>query len=163
MIAERSYDKITTEDLQRFRDVALRRLDIAFSHAPVAALYRNRLLLLAFCQGGARHYLDGKNGLKDIDVWAFFSAGPSKPFPYRVVWNADFGPSHHGRHPSDRGCLGRRVDLIGRSIPWREGEPEDQAVKAWLRRGGKSASLIADDPVIGLAPSHYFEQMIWAP
>ncbi len=160
-ISKRSYERITTKDLKRITDIALRRLGSVFSHAHVAALYRDRLLLLALCQGGAQHYVDRKNGLKDIDVWAFFREGPSKPFPYRTVWRADLGPSHLGRHPSDRTYTGRRIDIIGRSIPWHQGEPADHAVRAWLNGGSKSAKYIASRPVIGLAPVRYFKKLIW--
>jgi hypothetical protein len=127
----------------------------------VAGLYRDRLLLLALCQGGAQHYVDGKNGLKDIDVWAFFREGLSKPFPYRTVWHADFGHSHLGRHPGDVGYTGRRIDIIGRSIPCHRGESTELAVRAWLNRRSASARYIGARPVIGLAPSRYFAEAVW--
>ena len=31
--------------------------------------YRGRLFAITLCQGAATHYLDGKNGVKDFDVW----------------------------------------------------------------------------------------------
>jgi hypothetical protein len=31
-------------------------------------LYADRLFAVALCQGAALHYIDGKNGVKDLDV-----------------------------------------------------------------------------------------------
>jgi hypothetical protein len=161
--SERSYEKLTQSDLGRIRDIGLHIPSDIFAHAPVAGLYRDRLLILTLCQGGAQHYVDGCNGLKDIDVWAFFRSGPPKPFPWSAIWHADFGPSHHGRNPNDRDFTGRRVDILGRSIVCREDEPPDQALKTWLLAGSRSASVIAQRPVIGLAPASYFERRVWEP
>jgi hypothetical protein len=43
-----------------------------------AGRYAGRLLCRALCQGAALHYLDGKNGVKDFDVWSFYAARPSR-------------------------------------------------------------------------------------
>jgi len=49
----------------------------------------DRLLLVAPCQGGALHYLDcknqvrNKNGVKDLDVYSFYAEHPRVPWPYR--------------------------------------------------------------------------------
>jgi hypothetical protein len=46
-------------------------------------------LLIAPCQGGALHYLDcqqeakKKNGVKDLDVYCFYAADRTVPWPYR--------------------------------------------------------------------------------
>jgi hypothetical protein len=161
--SERSYEKLTRSDLDRIRDITLPILNDIFAHAPVAGLYRDRLLLLALCQGGAQHYVDGCNGLKDIDVWAFFRSGPPKPFPCRTIWHADFRPSHHGRSPHDQGYTGRRIDIIGRSIACREDETPEQALRTWLSGGSTSAFFIAKRPVIGLAPAGYSGRLLWEP
>ena len=36
---------------------------------------------VALGQGAARHYLDGQTGVKDFDVWTFFAAAPTRPYP----------------------------------------------------------------------------------
>ena len=74
-IVERSLQKIEAGDLQLFADVALNRLGAIYDTAQVASLYRDRLIMLVLAQGGALHYIDQKNGLKDIDVWAFYRGG----------------------------------------------------------------------------------------
>jgi hypothetical protein len=115
--AERSYERMNDADLQHLSQRALDTLNEVFERAPVAALYRGRLLVLTLRQGSAQHYIDGQHGIKDLDIWVFFRAGPPRPFPWRMVWNADFGPSHLGHNPNDGGYTGRRIDLMGRSIP----------------------------------------------
>ncbi|WP_135470754.1 hypothetical protein [Crenalkalicoccus roseus] len=162
-VSERSFEQLGEADLERIRDLAVDVLAAAFARAPVASLYRDRLLLLALCQGAAKHWIDGKHGLKDIDVWAFFRAGPQQPFPYRTIWNADFGPSRFGRHPRDDAYTGRRIDVLGRSIACRDDERPDQALRSWLAAGSKSAMELAKRPVIGLAPAAYFGKVIWQP
>lgn len=117
-------------------------------------------MLLALCQGGAQHYLDGVAGVKDLDVWAFFHDGIEKPFPWRARWSADFGPSRLGRHPADEGYLGRRVDVMGRSIPAIDNSAES-AVLAWLHGRSKSARLLVKRPVIALFPQALFGRLLW--
>jgi len=64
------------------------------------------------------HYVDHKNGVNDFDVWSFYAARDDGPFPARWRGTADFGRSKYGRRPSDpRRYQGRRVDLLGRSLP----------------------------------------------
>ena len=154
---------MTEEDLARIGEAAAARLALVFERAPVAGLYRDRLLLLALCQGSALHYVDRKNGVKDVDVWAFFKGGLDRSFPFRTVWTTDLGPSPLGRHPDDKGYAGRRIDVIGRPIIHDAGDDPAESVRRWLKSGGSSPSEIAKRPVIGLAPSDYFGQVLWNP
>ena len=160
---ERSHERLIDDDLLRVARIARERLARVFADCPVARLYRDRLLLLALCQGAAQHYVDGRNGVKDLDVWAFFRDGPPKPFPYRTIWRADFGASHLGRHPADKGYAGRRIDVIGRSIPLRSRETQADAVRTWLKSGSSSADHLAKYPVIGLFPDTLLGRQIWVP
>ena len=86
--------------------------------------------------------VDGRHGVKDLDVWAFFRAYPGRPFPYRTVWNRDFGPSHFGKHPNNAGYTGRRVDLIGRSIEATASESPVEGLHQWLAGGAASESIL---------------------
>ena len=36
----------------------------------------------ALCQGAALHYVDAKNGVKDFDVWSFYTQRADGSFPY---------------------------------------------------------------------------------
>jgi hypothetical protein len=63
--------------------------------------YAARLLGRALCQGAALHYVNGKNGVKDFDVWSFYAQCDDWPFPARWRGTRDFGPSKFGRYPGD--------------------------------------------------------------
>ncbi|NKM13003.1 hypothetical protein GFL85_18535 [Rhizobium laguerreae] len=152
VISQRSLELINTTDLQQFSEAALRKLSKVFRRAPVAGLYENRLLMLALAQGGASHYENGETGLKDIDIWAFFSEGPSKPFPPRARWTVDFGPSKFGRHPDDIGFTGRRMDILGRSIPTQAGEQPEKSVRRWLNGWTGSAVALRQKPMFAIFP-----------
>jgi hypothetical protein len=42
--------------------------------------HADRLLGRALCQGAALHYMNGKNGVKDFDVWSFYAQHDDWPF-----------------------------------------------------------------------------------
>jgi hypothetical protein len=69
--------------------------------------YAGRLLGRALCLGAALHYVNGKNGVKDFDVWSFYARHDDWPFPARWRGTPDFGPSKFGRYSGDRGLPGR--------------------------------------------------------
>ncbi len=162
MESERSFAPLTDDDLARLSEIALDALRNKAFRTPAGRPYKDRLILLALCQGGAQHYADGVTGVKDLDVWAFLCAGADRPFPWRARWNADFGPSRLGRHPADEGYLGRRVDLMGRSIPARDTRDED-AIRAWLHGRSRSARFLVKRPVIALFPDAIFGKLLWSP
>jgi hypothetical protein len=107
--------------------------------------------------------VNGVNGVKDFDVWSFYAALPSGPFPYRRIGNADFGPSKFGRWPEDSdGFLGRRVDLIGRSLPASPGADPFVTLRTYLTsRKTKSARALAAKAVVLIAPTTYVGQVLW--
>jgi hypothetical protein len=47
---------------------------------PAGAVYDKRVIAVALCQGAALHYVDGKTGVKDFDVFTFYAAHPEGPF-----------------------------------------------------------------------------------
>jgi hypothetical protein len=94
---DRSFEKITTDDQTRLAKLAVANLAEFFTRRPeIGALYQNRLLALCLCQGAAKHYVSGKQGVKDFDVWAFFRVHPRRQFPPRRIGHADFGSSKLG-------------------------------------------------------------------
>ena len=160
VVSVRSYEPIEYSDLKRFGEVAWDRLSEAFRWAPVASLYKDRLLLLVLAQGGALHYENGENGLKDIDVWAFFEAGPPKPFPALAHWTADYGPSKFGRHPDDEGFAGRRMDVFGRSVATEPDEQPEDSVRRWLGGWTRSAVALREKPLIIISPAEKIGQHV---
>ena len=135
--------------------------------------YRNRLLLIALCQGGAQHFVDCKKGLKhtsgvkDLDVYSFYAEHPKVHWPYRRHGVEDFGPSEFGYRPADAPCkgkrlVGRHVDLMGRALTVdRQANPID-AVRSWLETGKSGTPwYLRQKAVVGLYPARYRGKVIW--
>src|SRR5437588_10952062 len=111
----RSMLPISSRDLQRLGELAARDRNELFRRKPeTRRLYQDRLFAVALCQGAALHFLDGRNGIKDFDIWSFFSEHPERPFPYRRRAEVDFEDSKFGVTEGFPHFVGRKVDLIGR-------------------------------------------------
>ena len=164
MISKRTFKKINHKDLHRLSTIALEdRQDLFARYPRWRKLYSKRILCIALCQGAALHYIDGKNGVKDFDVWTFYAEHPSGiPFPYRRRVRRDFGKSKFGRHPDDRQYEGRCVDLIGRSIKC---SPKVNPIKALheylLNPKTRSAKELAKKAVVILAPNELLGKVVW--
>lgn len=165
IVQVRSFEKLTIEDLHRVKELAIEDLKGFYERRSVTGrLYADRLIALCLCQGAAEHFVRPGHGVKDFDVWAFFSSHPVRAFPYRRRGTADFGPSRLGRHPDDTGFAGRRVDVIGRSLQVRDNQFGMEAVREWLYGGRtQSARLISLRPVVILAPERYSGKVLWDP
>ena len=167
LVSERSFEPLNHSDLQRLAAIAFEDLEQLFARRPeTGKRYRDRLMMLCLCQGGAEHFVRRHRGIKDLDVWAFFSNHPDRPFPWRRRGFRDFGPSHLGRNPNnDRfGFTGRSVDIMGRSIQCDPDHSVSDCVRAWFQVGKtKSAKLIAQCPAIAIYPSDLCGDVIWDP
>ena len=117
--SDRSLERIEMADLLRLAALAADAEAELFGRNPQGSgRYAGRLLGRALCQGAALHYVNGINGVKDFDVWSFYAAYDDWPFPPRWRGTRDYGPSKFGRYPGDPPRYsGRRVDLLGRSLP----------------------------------------------
>ena len=125
--------------------------------------YAGRLLGRALCQGAALHYVNRHNGVKDFDVWSFYAQYDDWPFPPRWRGTRNFGPSKFGRYPGDPARYsGRRVDLLGRSLPVPPGSDPADAIRRYLA-GGKtrSARELAAKAVILIAPRDRVAEVVW--
>ncbi len=165
IVCEYSLERITKIDLRRLATLALEYFDDLFERRPYpSGRFRGRLLLVALCQGAALHYVDGRHGVKDFDVWGFFKALPNVSFPPRGHGRRDFGPSRFGRHPDDH-YEGRHVDILGRSIDVGLREDPIEAVRRWLANGlrGSSAWHLAQRPVIAIYPEPILGRQLWYP
>lgn len=165
-VSSRSRAKITDADLARLADIAAADLADLFERKPeLGRLHADRVLCVALCQGAALHYVDGRSGVKDFDVWTFFSQSGGRPFPFRRRAQRDFGPSRFGRTSTapDR-FAGRRVDLMGRTLPeTRDADPVD-ALRRYLTAGGtRSAELLARKAVVLLWPERLRGTVAWPP
>lgn len=164
-VSERSYQRITKADLKRLLALSNQDRDEFFARNPRwRRLYANRIICIALCQGAALHYLNGKNGVKDFDVWTFYSEHPDAPFPYRRMGHKDFGMSKFGIHPSDIGRFeGRCIDLLGRSLKIPKSADPVKALESYLANPTtQSAKELGKKAVILLHPKILFGRIIWA-
>lgn len=167
----RSFAPFTDEHLKRLVSIARSDQKSFFERHPHLGEYRDRLLLIALCQGGALHYLDGKNhaakpnGVKDLDVYTFYAEHPGIPWPYRRHVVSDFGESEFGYHPDKRDdFVGRHVDLMGRALPVESNADPVPAVREWLATSqNKTPALLREKAVVGLYPARYRGRVIWDP
>lgn len=159
----RSYEPLTIEDLRRLGELAERdRQDLFYRKPETRDLYANHLFAVALCQGGALHYLNGTNGIKDLDVWSFYRANPLRQFPYRRRVSVDFGDSKFGTTDDSPNFVGRRVDLIGRSIDMVDCADPVEVLREYLRSGKtQSAQCLAQKAMILIEPIHLLGKVVW--
>jgi hypothetical protein len=155
----RSFEKITVADLEKLAAIARADREDLFRRKPdLGKLYAKRLICVALCQGAALHYIDGINGIKDFDVWSFFREHTKRPFPYRRNVPYDFGHPKFSTSPDRLDFAGRRVDLIGRSIPCEKGQDPIIVVQNYLlSSSNKSPRLLTKKAVIILEPEELIE------
>lgn len=161
VMVDRSLQPITDAHLHRLGVLAGADLADRCTRRPRRQAYRQRIVAVVLCQGAAQHYLDGRNGVKDLDVWTFFAEIPGEPFPPR--WRtADFGPSSLGRRAGDPDYRGRRVDLLGRSLTVPPESDPITVIRAYLRGGHTaSAKALATKAAVGIDPPEYRGSVIW--
>ena len=71
---DRSLAHIEVADLLRLAALAAdAETELLERHPRGSGRYAGRLLGRALCQGAALHYVNGKNGVKDFDVWSFYA------------------------------------------------------------------------------------------
>jgi hypothetical protein len=161
---DRSLARIEVADLLRLAALAADAEAELFRRNPGGSgRYAGRLLGRALCQGAALHYVNEKNGVKDFDVWSFYAQCDDWPFPARWRGTRDFGPSKFGRYPGDpRRYSGRRVDLLGRSLPAPPGADPVDAIRRYLTaRRTNSAKFLAAKAVILIDPQNRAGELIW--
>jgi hypothetical protein len=106
-------------------------------------------------------------GIKDFDVWSFFSDVPGQRFPAdRRNVHVDYGPSRFGTWPGEepqfRHFKGRRVDLLMRGLPVSQDADPSDAVRAWLAEARtKSARLLATKGAVLIEPTRLRGKIIW--
>ena len=159
----RSYEPIETTDLKRLGQLAADdRADLFKRKPETGRLYSDRLFAVALCQGGALHYLDGKNGIKDLDVWSFFKSNSERQFPYRRRAELDFGDPKFGQYKSTSSFVGCKVDHIGRAISDTDYSDPVAVLRRYLRNGvTESARRLAEKAVILIEPAHLFGTVVW--
>jgi hypothetical protein len=161
---DRSLARIDVADLLRLAALAADAEAELFERNPHGSgRYAGRLLGRALCQGAALHYVNGKNGIKDFDVWSFYAQLDDWPFPARWRGTRDFGPSKFGRYPGDPPqYTGRRVDLLGRSLPAAPGADSAQSIHDYLAAGRTtSARALAAKAAVLIDPMDRVGEIVW--
>ncbi len=157
-LAERSYAPLTVAHLARLSRLAHADHE-RYTRPAGRSEYADRLIAVVLAQGAAQHFLDGRTGVKDLDVWRFYAAIPGRPFREgRYETQSDFGPSSLGRQlyrlnearsarERDRWrtwqdtFAGRRVDHLIRVLPVPPSAPTGvvvTALRAWLAHGSRA-------------------------
>ena len=116
------------------------------------------MLVIALCQGAALHFLNGKNGVKDFDIWYFYAEDHKVKYPYRWVKSVDSKLRKFG--------VSRRVDLLGRSIICKNVSSAKRhplpIIREYLGEARtQTAQQLAKKPVIGLWPKSILGKVIW--
>lgn len=161
--AHRSFLPITHTDLHRLAAIA-RQDQAAFfaAHPDWAALYADRLLALALCQGAALHYVSGEAGINDFDVYAFYAEHPARRWYAKRHAFYDFGDPKFGQSADKPSYVGRRVDILGRGIPAQPDDDPVAAVRAYLQTGRtETARLLAQKAVVLLELEAQLGQVLW--
>jgi hypothetical protein len=159
----RSYEQIHLSDLKRLAEIALAdRTDFFARHPRWRALYSKRLGCVALCQGAALHFIDHTNGIKDFDVWSFFCEQPRQPFPRRPVVYRDLGLSAFGTSSDRPDFIGRRVDLLLKSIVCSPDADPVTALQQYLAEGRtETARCLAKKAVVLIEPAELLGFVAW--
>jgi hypothetical protein len=150
----RSHEPVTRPVLDRLAEMAREDLAERVARRPRWDPYRERIICVALCQGAAQHFVDGENGVKDLDVWTFFSEDEETgPFPWR--WRRE---RLFDRPPFE----GHFADFIGRSLDEPPGADPVSAVRRYLGVGRTpSAKKLAQKAVVLLDPPPLRGTVAW--
>jgi hypothetical protein len=165
MEIERSIAPLTDNDLSDLYAGSLNRLQEYFIYGKGTKwreLYNiEQPIAVALCQGGAMHYHDKVNGIKDFDVWFFYPFN-QRHLPYRTIWNWDYKNPKFGRNPSIRGYTGRRVDVLVRSIKnFTKNDPVKTIHQFLQYENSASSKELAKKAVVMLSPDALLGQVAW--
>jgi hypothetical protein len=152
-----SLDRINGRDLARLAKIARQDIEDFFSRNPsMEKIHGKRFLCSALCQGAAIHRVlpTYGYGIKDLDVWSFFSwtnrGNPLGMFRRRST-TVPFGSPKFGGD--------KNVDLLWRSIAGSANDPV-AAVQDWLGGTSNSGGALGRKAVVVLDPIQYRGQPI---
>lgn len=165
MKIERSLESITLDDLRELSAGSIECLRAYFIQGPGTKwnkLYNmEKPLAVALCQGAAMHYHNGSNGIKDFDIWFFYPFN-EKHLPYRTIWTWDYENPKFGTHPSIPGYVGRKVDVLVRSIRNYTSNDAVKTIHQYLKLENSASSReLAKKAVVMLFPTSLLGQVIW--
>ena len=158
-MSQRSYTELTTKDLVALSELALKEREAFFRRNPhLTRPYKGRLLAIALCQGAAQHFVDKIKGVKDFDIWYFYSQHPEIIYPYRARKTSEIQLPSFGNLHVD--LMGRTIDV---DIAHRFSQDVVEYIREYLKQGkSKTARLLAQQAVVGLYPKEFFGEIIWS-
>ncbi|MDA1129386.1 MAG: hypothetical protein O2913_11915 [Chloroflexi bacterium] len=160
----RSYEKVTAADLERLASLEEADRDKFFERYPKwAALYQERFIGAALCQGAALHMLCADVGVQDFDVYTFYARNPAKAWYAKRLQPMDFGDPKFGTSLDSPNYIGRRVDLMSRALPVEPGHDIAFAIQEWLESGrpNSTPAFLGDKAVVLLAPRSRLGEVVW--
>ena len=161
----RSFLTIEVDDLQRLAHIAHSDREKFFSTFPVwAEHYRNRFICSALCQGAGLHYVSPESGIgiNDFDVYNFYSRNPQKRWCDRRLMPYDFGSPKFGQSVDKSEFVGRRVDILGRSLQEPINCDPIDALQRYLSNGATESSRhLANKGIVLIEPATLLGTIIW--
>jgi hypothetical protein len=150
----RSFKKIELADLKRLADIAKKDSNNFFLEYPSwGKEFANRVLCVALCQGAGQHYVDGKTGINDFDIYTFYRKNPDKNWYSKRIKSYDFGNPKFGQSKDKPNFIGRRVDCLGREIDVRKNETLIIALRRYLKESNTTTSrYLSNKSVVLLNP-----------
>ena len=120
--------------------------------------YRNRLLVVALCQGAALQYVGCGYGVKDFDVHFFYAQNPAKPRLSRAVKRINATVGRFANIPVDfiRTVIHADDGHANKSVAYRLRSFLEEQPTANARQLSKKA-------VVGLLPKKLFAKVLWRP
>ena len=177
--SERSKARLTRRHLARLSTIAAEDRELFLTTHPT---FRDRVIAVVLAQGAATHYVTGTKGVKDLDVWTFFSLPPNySRFPAdKRHRHVDFGPSVFGRQLYDFGKArheaerrrwqqwhdqheGRRVDLMMRGLKAKPNADPAEAIRTWLAGTAGSPRALREGAVVLIDPPDRRSEVVWRP
>jgi hypothetical protein len=141
-------------DLKRLAEIAKEDRNIFFLKYPGwKKEFANRVLCIALCQGAGQHYVDGKTGINDFDIYTFYRKNLDKKWYAKRIKSYDFGNPKFGQSKDKPDFIGRRVDCFGREIEIRKNEKLIIALRRYLKESNtKTSRFLSNKSVILLEP-----------
>ena len=160
----RSYGHLLPEDLHRLGEIARQDREEFFYRCPRYRPLQDEIIAVALCQGSALHYVNGSNGIKDLDVWTFYAKRPTliRYPPRRPITPRDFGDPRFGQSPDFPQYVGRKVDCLGRSIPvGGDGDPISALRRYLSEQRTATARELARKAVVLIEPDALLGKVVW--
>jgi len=160
----RTYEKLGRNDLQEMRHYALKELNRFYHQVGEPPgkykVYMGKLIAICLCQGAAQHFVDGKTGIKDLDIWFFFKEDENVKIP-------DIKNMRYSVHVSLKNIGEKRIDYLKKSverdvIDVSESKKPEDILRSYLQNANTHTSKeLAKKSIVGLYPDKIFGKIIW--